>query len=284
MEDREYQAMFDVEQTHWWFVARRMFVKAVLDGTAPGDRNFLGPLLASRSVNGSPGRTPAFKASSVSELGKRSAKILSPVAMRIADIGAGTCGMVPFLEHYGKVVGIEPNPKGRSLAKKRGITLRTGTVQSSGLRAESTDLVCFLDVLYHKGVDDTKALAEAYRILRPGGWLLITDVAFPFLSGSHDVAVAGRERYMLGSLIPKVKRAGFTVHKQSYTFFLVFPLFAAKRLIDRLLAYRKEHSDVAPVWGIANVLLIALCRLEALLLPTISYPWGSSLLIFARKT
>ncbi len=244
----EYQAMFTVEQTHWWFVARRKFISRVL---------------ARHGIIPAPGNTSV---------------------LTIADIGAGTGGMISFLRSYGTVTGIEPNSAGRTFAQKRGIRLKKGTAERTGIASGSTDLVCMFDVLYHQGVDDRAALREANRILVPGGMVLITDCAIPVLSGRHDLAVEGRERYTLGEMLDKVRGAGFQPIVSSYMYFLVFPLFAAKRIIDRMWpSHAGTSSDVGTVPSLLNRMLIAINRIESFGMPHISYPWGSSLVVLAKK-
>jgi len=245
MEDAEYQAMFDVEQTHWWFVSRRMFFAKVFRRFK--DRDTISPL-------------------------------------RIADIGAGTGGMVPFLKQYGDVVAIEPNVIGRQLSKKRGIHVYPGTVEKTGLKRQSVDIVCILDVLYHEGILVTSALKEAKRILRPGGWLVISSCAMPFLAGPHDSATDGRERYTYSSLSRVVRNAGFTIDTWTYMYFFLFPVVATKRLIDRLFSHADSpSSDVLPAPWLINILCLGVNYLEAALLPVVRYPWGSSIFLMARK-
>ena len=242
--------MFNVEDFHWWFVARRMFVTSILRGA----------------------------------LGRDAAKQHPSPRFRIVDIGAGTGGMVAFLEQYGTVVGIEPHPRGRLLAQKRGIQLVRGTAEKTGLRSQSMDMVCFFDVLYHKRVHDLVALRKAHRILRSGGLLVITDCAIPALSGRHDKAVMARQRYVLSEMEEKVKSAGFAIERRTYTFFTLFPLFVVKRMMDRFFGNRKvKGSELRREPSLLNAIFRWICGVEASFLPYVSYPWGSSILVLARK-
>lgn len=240
MEKSEYRAMYEVEDTHWWFATRRLFLITLLRAVPHNQQE-------------------------------------------VVDIGSGTGGMIRFLREYGHVIGIEPNMTGRLLAKKRGIVLRLGDAEHTKLASKSVDMVCFFDVLYHRGIDDAKALLEANRILRPGGWLVITDCALPFLEGPHDQVNEARERYTLPVLSQKVLSAGFLLQKQTYMFFLIFPIVVMKRILSRLFIKNSVQSDMKAVPSFLNMLLQGINWFEAKGLSYVSYPWGSSLFILARK-
>jgi len=237
MELQEYDLMYRLENTHWWFLAKRKFIATVFP-----------------KIN--------------------KAKIL--------DIGAGTGGTTKFLKTYGEVVGLEANPLARSLAQKRGLKIVSGTAEKLPFIKETFDVVTIFDVLYHQHIEsDIRVLKEASRVLKPQGYLVVTDCALPFLKSPHDEVMQARERYTKKELMGKIEKAGFRVEKASYVFFLVFPLTLFKRLLDRLT---KSHgSNVSPVPKILNHLLLTICHLEACFLRIGTFPWGSSVILRARK-
>lgn len=237
--------MYRVEKTHWWFAARRLFIETIVKQYVALSRPFR--------------------------------------LRRVADIGAGTGGMIPFLSRYGDVTGIEINGAARSLAKKRNVHLRKGTAHHTGLSSGRFDMVTFFDVLYHKGIDESLALQEAYRLLRTDGVLVVTDSAFEFLSGPHDRAVEGKTRYTSKELREHIERAGFTVLYSGYLFAWVFPVLALKRIVDRHVKKNQSISDVVPVAGWINRLAYAICMCEAVGLRYGSYPFGTSVCVVAYK-
>ena len=247
MDISEYANLYAFEQNHWWFVARRQFIESI------------------------------FTRFAIDKGGKRA----------IVDIGAGTGGMIAFLNQYGKVVGIEPSIIGRNFAKKRGIPLRKGSASNTGLHSNSFDMVCFLDVLYHQNINESEALAEAFRLLKPNGYLIISDCAFAFLYSPHDVAFQAARRYTRNQIESLITQAGFTQRYSTYTFFLIFPLFMAWRLLRAITAHLNPHknvtSDVQDVSAMLNTIMIMICKIESLGYRYVSYPWGSSVVAIAQK-
>lgn len=85
------------------------------------------------------------------------------------EIGVGTGR---FAAPLGISVGIEPAPQMAQLARQRGIVVREGIAEALPFADNSFDfalmitVICFLD-------DVTKAFKEAWRILKPGGNLVV---------------------------------------------------------------------------------------------------------------
>jgi SAM-dependent methyltransferase len=160
--------------------------------------------------------------------------------------------------------------------------------QASGLALPyadgSFDLVTLFDVLYHRWItDDDQAVKEAYRVLRPGGWLLVTDSALPSLWSVHDEIYYARQRYTLEVVRTKVAEVGFEGGVFSYTNALLLPIVAATRTLLRWLPSTGD-VDVQPLPIWLNRLLVGVRSLEAAWLRWgHTFPLGSSLICFTQK-
>lgn len=198
---------------------------------------------------------------------------------KVLDVGAGTGGLSLFLKKYGRIYAIEKNPLAISLAKKRGLNVKKVDADSLPFKKNVFDLVTIFDVLYHQDVDDEKKVVkETYRVLKPGGLLLITDSAFEFLRSSHDTALGGKRRYTIKSLSRIIKIEKFKIIRASYIFFSIFPLTIFRRLL-----LKGRGSDVREVPWLINQVFLLILRLEASLLRYVNFPFGSSLILLAKK-
>src|SRR5204862_4993655 len=113
----------------------------------------------------------------------------------IADIGAGEAALALMLaQNAGKVIAVDSSEKmaefGRDLVSRHGITnveYRVADMEKLPIDSETVDVGLFHQSLHHAMHPD-RAVAEAYRILRPGGQIAILDLL------KHDVEAA-RELY-----------------------------------------------------------------------------------------
>jgi SAM-dependent methyltransferase len=141
--------------------------------------------------------------------------------------------------------------------------------------------VVALDVYEHIADDET-ALSETFRILQPGGVLVLSVPAFRWLWGPHDVALMHHRRYSRKEIVEKLSTAGFVVERASYAIFFLFPAVVLIRLIDKALN-RSPEVRLPKVPGMINRLLIGLQRFESRLLESFPLPFGSSVVVVAKK-
>ena len=85
------------------------------------------------------------------------------------EIGVGTG---KFAGPLGITMGIEPSESMRDVAINKGIRVSAGVAEELPVASDSVDFVLMVTVLcFFKEVD--KALQEAYRVLKPGGAIVI---------------------------------------------------------------------------------------------------------------
>jgi hypothetical protein len=128
-------------------------------------------------------------------------------------------------------------------------------------------------------------LVEAYRVLKKGSYLLITDSAFNFLRSKHDVAFHTRERYNRKVLRERLEKANFSIALMSYFNFFLFFIVVLVRIMEKKAVKKgkKIESNLKPVHKRTNAFLYNILKLEASLLKYIRFPFGSSILCLAKK-
>jgi len=119
---------------------------------------------------------------------------------RVLDVGCGTGRLAHWIAERvgtkGAVIGIDPLEERIEIARSHGGAVRFEVGRAEDLGAfedASFDAVCMSSVL-HWIADKAKALAEARRVLRPGGRLGVTTTP-------HELAKAGTLRLVLEPLL-----------------------------------------------------------------------------------
>ena len=204
---------------------------------------------------------------------------------RILDCGCGTGHNLTMLRRYGRAAGIDLTWSGLAYAREHG-ERRVARASASCLPfpAACFDLVTSFDVLYALDEDtERNALTEMYRVLRPGGQILINVAAMKILTGNHSVLSAEVRRYSRRELRDRLEGAGFRVRRVTYTNLVLLPLVAAVRLAQRLRGHREADDEISIPPAPVNAVLSAALAVEALALRAVDMPAGSSLLAWAEK-
>ena len=241
MELAAYQSLRDSQDRHWWFVGRRRIVAALI----------------ARFV------------------------ALGPNA-RVLEAGCGYGGNLAMLSEMGKVDAFEFDDDARAHAAR---LLRRSVAYGRlpddiGFENERFDLIAMLDVLEHID-DDIASLRTLGERLAPGGALLLTVPAVPWLWSDHDVLHQHKRRYTRRLLEQRLHAAGYEIAGIGYFNSLLFPLALAQRLLARLVGSGSGGHDAPP--EPVNGLLAAIFAFERKLVGRIALPIGLSLFAVARK-
>jgi SAM-dependent methyltransferase len=245
--DRLLEATYRVEQQHFWWRGLRSFVR---------------PLIVDA--------------------------LASKPNPRILDCGCGTGANLVMLGDYGRVAGFDLTFRGLELAHQYGERrVAQASITHIPFGDATFDLVTAFDVLYSLSEEqESAALSEIRRVLRPGGTFIVNVAALRILRGNHSVFGAEVRRSTRRRLRGVLTHAGFRVERLTYTNAILFPLMLAVRTAQRavgLATPEEAGTDVVLPPAALNGLLSGLLSLEARALRRVDMPIGSSLLCVARR-
>jgi SAM-dependent methyltransferase len=208
--------------------------------------------------------------------------------LRLLDCGCGTGANVQLLDTFGRAYGFDLAETGLRIGREAGRTrLARASVTAVPFPTASFDIVTSFDVLYSLDEKaEEAAIAEMYRLLRPGGCAIVNVAAMRILRGDHSVLSREVRRYDRADLRARLERGGFRVERLTYTNATLFPPLAIARLLQRLRGLRSESeadTEISVPPEPINAIMSLVMRLEALWLRRFNEPFGSSLLCLARK-
>ena len=245
MDTTLYDELHRVEQTHWWFRARRQIVWSMVE----------------RYVGGEAGRR-----------------------LRVCELGCGTGGNLAAVAEKHDVVGLECSPQALAYARQSlGDRARSGRLPDEiDLPPASFDVVLLTDVLEHIE-DDAASARTALTLLRPGGIVVATVPAYQWLYSPRDAHHHHFRRYGEQQFATLWKSAASETLLLSHYNTLLFPPAAAARLASKLFAPGKKPGDLAVPPRVFNTLLARLMGSEVNLLGRVPLPFGLSLVAVVRK-
>lgn len=207
-----------------------------------------------------------------------------------ADLGCGVGGMLEILGSKGRPVGMEVGLDILQICRSRGFDrVFMGRGHHVPLENDSVDLVALLDVLEHIP-EERETLAECMRILRPGGWVLLSGPSYQFLYTHQDKVVDHQRRYTVRGIRRKFREAGFEVTHASYIncflFPIILPLLLLRKLREFFIVPAEDESRLnteIQIPGFLNDLCARIFSAERFVLRRGSLPFGHSLVLVARK-
>jgi len=205
-------------------------------------------------------------------------KFIKSKSLQIVDVGCGTGANLKWLNKFGNVIGIDNSQAAVEFCQKYG-NAKWGTADRLPFKNDSCDLVTAFDVLEHMS-NDTVVLKEWHRVLKIDGYLYVTVPAYQWLFSPHDKQLQHYRRYLISNLSEKLQKVGFKPIFTSYFFMCTFPVFVIQRIVSQVFNTASGYSKVS---NRINNFLIGLGKTEAWLLKFISFPFGSSIVILAKK-
>lgn len=151
----------------------------------------------------------------------------------------------------------------------------------------SIDAVIMLNVLEHIE-NDRLAMRQVYRILKPGGIVVIEAPAGPHLYDFYDKSLMHFRRYTLMGLTALVEGLSFRVLKKSHLGFFLYPGFSWVKRRNKKLVLKSEdvqnhltEQNIRKTGG--SRLLDMLIQFELALGKFTSYPLGIRCLLTCSK-
>ena len=243
MQAHHYPILYEVEESHWWYVGRRQIIHSLVEKI--------------RASLGTP----------------------NP---RILDVGCGTGANLKMLAAHGQAEGVDISTQAIEFCRERGLdSVKLGAAEQLPYDDGSFDLVTALDVIEHLD-DDVAGLREMRRVLRRDGRLLVFVPAFMFLWGVQDEVSNHRRRYTLPGLLRAVETAGFSVEWSSYaniSFFLPVMVVRSVMRWFRLRAATEYGINISLMNGPFSSLFAA----ERFILKSGRLPFGVSAVCIARR-
>ena len=242
--DRLLEATAKAERDHFWFRGFRRFVTPLLDRAAGGRRD-----------------------------------------LRSLDCGCGTGHNLALLRRLGTAFGIDITFSGLRYATSQGERhVARASAATLPFGKEAFDLVTSFDVIYSLPDDlERAAVAEMFRVLKPGGHLVLNAAALDALKGNHSVLSSEVRRYTKASLTQVLERAGFRILWMSYTNATILPMLLAVRLFQRISGHEESPAEISVPVAPLNLALSGLLAVEAGVLKLVGMPAGSSVLCLAQK-
>jgi len=196
MHDQDFELLYQLEETYWWFPAMRKITDVI----------------AAR------------------ELQQSNLRILD------AGCGTGFNLGYYGANGARDVYGLDLADTALKHVRKRGFRkIARASITEIPFKTDTFDLVFSFEVVTQTPYETHDAsLQEMNRVLKPGGHLFIRVPAFMWLWSSHDEELEVRYRYEREELGKRLERAGFVVEWISYANGFLFPVILMRRFLKRI--------------------------------------------------
>jgi SAM-dependent methyltransferase len=245
MEQSEYGIMFKLENEFWWYRGLHKLVEYYI---------------------------------------KRAKKTKSTITL--FDAGCGTGRMLEIAKKYATVSGIDFSEDAVAFCRERNLeNVTQDDLNIWECRPEIYDIICSLDVLYHKDILNQNEIVDKFAYaLKPGGMLILNLPAFQCIYRNHDRAVHTARRYEKRDLEKLLKKSGFKVIFNNYRLPPLFLIVLIKRLFEKTHEESKTSDLSLKINPVINFILYSYNLLENCMhVLKIPMPFGTSVFTVAVK-
>lgn len=240
----EYEKLFKLQKSYWWFKGKEYLIRKIMDSTYSR-----GGAIHILDVGCGTGY-----------LTRMLAQYGEVTGLDMADIALEFC----------KMNGVN--------------SVNKGSITDIPYPDQQFDLVCALDILYHQAVvSDEVAIREMSRVLKPGGRVIITTSAMKCLFGKNDIVQHGARRHTREELVDKCARAGFTHERSSYYTVSFFPVVYIVRKLQNIMNIEPKSDIDEDVNPFVNAVCFWWFKREIDMLKHFTYPFGVHLFGIFRK-
>lgn len=245
MEKSLYENIYQVEETHWWYEARRDIIfdwvkHMLLNNKMPRILDI--------------GCGTGFNITYLHQLG------------------------------YRQVDGLDISRDALMYCKSRQLnSLTIASAENLPIQRSTYDVILALDIVEHIA-DDRQVMAEIFRILKTDGALIVFVPAYQFLWSFQDEISHHQRRYEANDLKHKVTQAGFEIKKLSYVNSFLFPvIWFGRNILRTFPSFFKisSESQMNPTW--MNKFLYYIFKAEMPLLRFMNFPFGVSIICVCTK-
>lgn len=248
MEAHEYQTLFEFETSYWWFRGLHLILLDALEAAGVGPHD------------------------------------------AVLDAGCGTGQhLVNLTERISRqAFGFDLARDAAPFWAARGLDrVCLASVNDVPFPADTFQAVTSVDVLECDAVSEQRAYDEMWRVLKPGGYLILIVPAYEWLmTEEHHRAVGASRRYSKDRLKALLNTRPVEIVRMTHVFGCLFPAIAIYRLGLPYFRRKSEGpptSELRPLHPALNKLFIWIMQGERRFLRRWDLPFGSSILTVVRK-
>ncbi len=201
----------------------------------------------------------------------------------ILNVGVGTGEDLALIARYGDVYAVDIDEQALALVSDE-VVVEKQCADACLLPYENSsfDVIVSFDVIEHIK-DDYKAVSEIYRVLKPGGYFLLTVPAFNFLFSNHDRHLGHYRRYSK-KLLMQVLQPFKNVSLGYWFFFLFFPAVLVRLFDKKTFIKTSEYMSTWHITKFDDLFDKVLALENWLLKKKCKFPLGLTLYGVCRKT